>query len=1148
MADNGIGSSLVISEDVFKNIDRAEESVKSLEKTTEKAATNITASFRAMADGVNPFIEQLSKARKLVEGLDLSNTGASKAYSDIDNLSNSLAKTKDEAEKAANAMVIVGKEVDRVNKLKEARETTLIDRKLQESYDKQIQRELDVLKLREKQEYKEVERQVLLERQKHEATQKEINDSALVDRILSEQQQRKINREIEIAKLREQQQKAEVENLLFLEKKREETAKKEKQMFLGTYTGSMNMEENSINQRIAKIKQLQIARDSLSKTDADYKVRLDALNDSIKRLNRENAVAISGSKELQEQHGRLLNTSDQLMRKLALVFSVSQISGYVTKMVEVRGEFELQNKALAAILQNKEQADQLFDKITKLAVQSPFQLKELVTYTKQLAAYRVETEKLFDTTKMLADISAGLGVDMNRLILAYGQVKAANYLRGTELRQFSEAGINILGELSSYFTELEGNIVSVGDVFERVSKRMVKFSDVEVIFKKMTSEGGIFYKMQEQQAETIAGQLSNLRDSISVTMDEIGKANEGSIKGVLSSIRTLASNWETVANVINTAAIGFALYTAKTLLAASANKAFTASAIESTIASGGLTSALAKTKIMMTDLGKFAKSNIFLIIASGVAMLGMELWDHIKSVDALKEKYDILSISLGKQKSEITNIIKNLKEQSDILESSSKNMSSLSKETEDYTKEQSRNNEAQKKQNALLQDLKTKHPEIYAGLSKQKDGTIDLTKAQNELNSQLERTNYLNFLAKQTDGYFSKGLIQNLETINQQQIDFNKATNDTNNAWVQLSGKVGAIMDSSKDVSHETKKAFLDIAESGLSSSEKLGKTLRLLFNDTSKLRVEFFNLANSAVSSYSNMIKASDDLNKTQSELIKTISSISQDFKRSYDSATKDGEKAAQNTLKVFLESLNIQEQAVIDFVTKRFEVEIGIKLPETTLVKEYSGMQKRIKEYVEKKGFSIDLIQADQSETEYFEKLSEDLKIANTQIDQLTKASEQLNASITNKDALEKAKKKKEELQDILKAYGRPVEKKQEENKRLKILKDQIDLIKKSNIEYEKLIKNYDKETAKIKIKNSYQEAFNKFGIGDAIMSMDFDKSGAIKAIKDLKNIAGEAGNKELTKSLTDISAEVDIDVQVKGRDRLNKEIESMFGGYEL
>ena len=164
------------------------------------------------------------------------------------------------------------------------------------------------------------------------------------------------------------------------------------------------------------------------------------------------------------------------------LFSIQALSGYVNKLVAVRGEFELQQRALQAIVQNIDEANKLWEKTVALAVQSPFRVRELVTYTKQLTAYRVETEKLYDTTKMLADVSAGLGVDMNRLILAFGQVKAANFLRGTELRQFSEAGINILGELATYFTELEGRVVTVGDVFERVSKRMVSFTDVEDIF------------------------------------------------------------------------------------------------------------------------------------------------------------------------------------------------------------------------------------------------------------------------------------------------------------------------------------------------------------------------------------------------------------------------------------------------------------------------------------------------------------------------------------------------------------------------------------------------------------------------------------------------------------------------------------------
>lgn len=127
------------------------------------------------------------------------------------------------------------------------------------------------------------------------------------------------------------------------------------------------------------------------------------------------------------------------------------------------------------------------------------EVKELVTYTRQLAAYRIETNKLHDTTKRLADVSAGLGVDMQRLILAFGQVRAANFLRGTELRQFTEAGIPMLDELAKHFTELEGKAISAGDVFEMISKRMVLFEDVEAVFKKMTNEGGAFFQMQEEQ-------------------------------------------------------------------------------------------------------------------------------------------------------------------------------------------------------------------------------------------------------------------------------------------------------------------------------------------------------------------------------------------------------------------------------------------------------------------------------------------------------------------------------------------------------------------------------------------------------------------------------------------------------------------------
>jgi hypothetical protein len=151
---------------------------------------------------------------------------------------------------------------------------------------------------------------------------------------------------------------------------------------------------------------------------------------------------------------------------------------------------------------------------------------------------------------MLADVSAGLGVEMSRLILAYGQVKAANFLRGTELRQFSEAGIDMLGQLAAYFTEIEGRAVSAADVFERISKRLVLFEDVDAVLTRVTSQGGTFYQMQEEQAKTLTGQIRNLKDEIDLMFHDIGQSTHGILLNVVKATRDIIKNWSKILPVL----------------------------------------------------------------------------------------------------------------------------------------------------------------------------------------------------------------------------------------------------------------------------------------------------------------------------------------------------------------------------------------------------------------------------------------------------------------------------------------------------------------------------------------------------------------------------------------------------------------------
>lgn len=379
-----------------------------------------------------------------------------------------------------------------------------------------------------------------------------------------------------------------------------------------TPQGALDYSRNtkSLQQNVQAIEYLKKARLSLNTTDANYKNTLEQINQAIARHNQALTEAGVKSQQLATRHRNLMDTAGQLSRQLALVFSVSQIEGYISKLAKVRGEFELQQRSLQAILQNKSQADQIFNKTVQLAVKSPFQIKELVTFTKQLAAYRIESNKLYDTTKRLADVSAGLGVDMGRLILAYGQVKAAAYLRGTEVRQFTEAGINLYGELQRYFEEVKGEAYTTAQIVDMISKRKVTFEDIENIFKRLTDSGGLFYNMQEIQAETLQGKISNLKDSIDVMLNSIGKANEDTLKGSIDVVKVLIDNWETVVNVAKAfgavlGAIGLTVWSKK-LGVANANVAMLGAGIKK------LTATL--TALKTTFMASLPTAGIFLAI------------------------------------------------------------------------------------------------------------------------------------------------------------------------------------------------------------------------------------------------------------------------------------------------------------------------------------------------------------------------------------------------------------------------------------------------------------------------------------------------------------------------------------------------------
>lgn len=263
---------------------------------------------------------------------------------------------------------------------------------------------------------------------------------------------------------------------------------------------------------------------------------------ALKNLEREELnrmKALNQNNSLFNDQGRIIGRLRTLASRYVSIFTIGHLAN---KIIETTGYFEKQQVALEGIVGSATKAAEIMNQIKAFAPNSPFQTRQLVDYTKKLAAFSIPADKLFDTTKKLADLSAGLGVDMERIILAYGQVKAAAVLRGQELRQFTEAGIPMVDALAKKFSDLNGRLVTTGEVFELISKRQVPFEMVASVLSDMTSEGGKFYRMQENLMNTIYGQREKLKDLWTLSLNDIGTGIGGTINRVLKLLQSAIKN------------------------------------------------------------------------------------------------------------------------------------------------------------------------------------------------------------------------------------------------------------------------------------------------------------------------------------------------------------------------------------------------------------------------------------------------------------------------------------------------------------------------------------------------------------------------------------------------------------------------------
>lgn len=307
----------------------------------------------------------------------------------------------------------------------------------------------------------------------------------------------------------------------------------------------LGMDESSVDaiaKKMAALKKVTV--------DPQNTAQVKQLGDEYQRLKRLQAELMGQNIQMTHSNNYLAQSFGYIRNRLVYAMTLGAITSFTKQVYEIRGQYELLERSLGVLVNSFERGSQIFQELNQMAIESPFTLMELAGAAKQLTAYNFAENEVVDTTRRLADISSALGVPMERLTYNLGQIRAQTVLTARDARDFANAGLPIVASLAEHFTELEGKIVTTGDVYDRMSKKMVSYSDVMAVLNKMTDEGGKFFDFQAKQAETLSVQMANLNLAWNNMLNDIGKSNQGLLTLPISGLKALLQNWQTIDRVL----------------------------------------------------------------------------------------------------------------------------------------------------------------------------------------------------------------------------------------------------------------------------------------------------------------------------------------------------------------------------------------------------------------------------------------------------------------------------------------------------------------------------------------------------------------------------------------------------------------------
>ena len=393
-------------------------------------------------------------------------------------------------------------------------------------------------------------------------------------------------------------------------------------------------------------------------------------NSNFLRKLREVETGVTNTSKEIEKNGLGIEDMFNKMTKAAAAFGAGfTAKELIQNIIQVRGEFQQLEVAFTTMLGSSEKANVLMAQLTETAAKTPFDLQGVANGARQLLAYGTSAEDVNETLIRLGNIAAGLSQPLGDLVYLYGTTMTQGRLYTQDLNQFTGRGIPMIKELAKEFGVAESEIKGM------VEAGMIGFPEVQKVIQNLTNEGGMFFNLMQEQSKTITGQISNIGDSFSMMLNDIGKANEGIINDALSSVSYLIENYEKVGKILIELVGTYGAYrTALITISAIENLRYQATLAHM----AGLTKMQAIITVLKTKtdaLNVAMAKNPYVAVAAAVAALGFGIYKLVtyqteaekalERLDAAGKESEKAALSEQRELAKLNGELSSLKEGTD---------------------------------------------------------------------------------------------------------------------------------------------------------------------------------------------------------------------------------------------------------------------------------------------------------------------------------------------------------------------------------------------------------------------------------------------------------------------------------------------------